>query len=189
MTTTTKEERQRRIEDASQFAGTFRRVCAPPRGSLTEKFYGTIEFLLEELTRREHEKQHEIAEGEAVLYMTVARLKGIVEGAPTARHNFLQRIDQLVDDEQRHAQELAEAKSKEDRLRKLLRQSDGSSACSCFHGDHTDFEGANDGCGHHPTVEFAHDENVCEVVGFCQRCMNDHSPIAALRACRFTEKA
>ncbi len=33
---------------------------------------------------------------EAVLHMTVARLGGLVEGRPTHRGNFLQRIDALV---------------------------------------------------------------------------------------------
>jgi hypothetical protein len=36
---------------------------------------------------------HECSEG--VLSMTVARLGGIVEGNPTGRHNFLQRVDAL----------------------------------------------------------------------------------------------
>jgi hypothetical protein len=36
---------------------------------------------------------HQCSEG--VLSMTVARLGGIVEGNPTGRHNFLQRIDEL----------------------------------------------------------------------------------------------
>ena len=35
------------------------------------------------------------AANEATLAMAVARLGGMVEGAPTARHNFLQRIDKL----------------------------------------------------------------------------------------------
>lgn len=35
----------------------------------------------------------------AVLSMTVSRLGGIVEGNPTGRHNFLQRIDELVENE------------------------------------------------------------------------------------------
>lgn len=33
---------------------------------------------------------------DGVLSMAVARLGGIVEGNPTGRHNFLQRIDELV---------------------------------------------------------------------------------------------
>ena len=33
---------------------------------------------------------------EGILSMAVDRLGGLVEGAPTSRHNFLQRIDQLV---------------------------------------------------------------------------------------------
>ena len=33
---------------------------------------------------------------EAVLHMTIARLGGLVEGRPTHRGNFLQRIDALV---------------------------------------------------------------------------------------------
>lgn len=37
---------------------------------------------------------------DAQISMTVARLGGIVEGNPTGRHNFLQRIDQLVANEQ-----------------------------------------------------------------------------------------
>lgn len=36
---------------------------------------------------------HECSEG--TLAMTVARVGGTVEGAPTGRHNFLQRIDEL----------------------------------------------------------------------------------------------
>jgi hypothetical protein len=36
------------------------------------------------------------AASEGVLTMAVARLGGIVEGNPTGRHNFLQRIDELV---------------------------------------------------------------------------------------------
>lgn len=38
-----------------------------------------------------------------VLYMTVARLGGLVEGMPTARLNFLQRIDELRTIEKRCA--------------------------------------------------------------------------------------
>lgn len=38
---------------------------------------------------------------DATLAMTVARLGGFVEGAPTTRHNFLQRIDELRDIERR----------------------------------------------------------------------------------------
>lgn len=39
------------------------------------------------------------AASEGVLTMAVARLGGIVEGNPTGRHNFLQRIDELVRNE------------------------------------------------------------------------------------------
>lgn len=35
------------------------------------------------------------ADAEVVLYTVVMRLGGTVDGAPTARHNFLQRIDEL----------------------------------------------------------------------------------------------
>lgn len=41
------------------------------------------------------ELQHAMSEG--VLFMTVARLGGLVEGRPTERLNFLQRIDELRD--------------------------------------------------------------------------------------------
>src|SRR5687767_5033819 len=39
------------------------------------------------------------AASEGVLTAAVARLGGIVEGNPTGRHNFLQRIDELVRNE------------------------------------------------------------------------------------------
>jgi hypothetical protein len=39
---------------------------------------------------------------EAVLHMAVARLGGEVEGHPTARHNFLQRVDELRDVERKY---------------------------------------------------------------------------------------
>jgi len=40
--------------------------------------------------------QREIQMRDGTLSMAVARLGGTVEGNPTGRHNFLQRIDELV---------------------------------------------------------------------------------------------
>lgn len=37
---------------------------------------------------------------EAVIHMAIARMGGLVEGRPTHRGNFLQRIDELVRKEQ-----------------------------------------------------------------------------------------
>lgn len=51
----------------------------------------TINYLRKE--RDEARAAHAGSEG--VLSMTVHRLEGTVEGRPTARHNFLQRIDEL----------------------------------------------------------------------------------------------
>jgi hypothetical protein len=42
----------------------------------------------------------QVAMRDATLHMAVARLGGVVEGNPTGRHNFLQRIDELVEKEQ-----------------------------------------------------------------------------------------
>ena len=51
---------------------------------------------ISKLTRERDEARlaHQCSEG--VLSMTVARLGGMVEGRPTHRINFLQRIDELV---------------------------------------------------------------------------------------------
>lgn len=56
----------------------------------------TGESITARLTRERDEARlaHHCSEG--VLSMTVARLGGLVEGLPTGRHNFLQRIDELV---------------------------------------------------------------------------------------------
>lgn len=64
--------------------------------------YGAVERVLLDL--RELRAEFAAARGaiearDALLAMTVARLGGNVEGAPTARHNFLQRIDALRDAE------------------------------------------------------------------------------------------
>lgn len=48
--------------------------------------------VVEELARA----QRELAMSDAVISMAVARLGGAVEGSPTVRLNFLQRIDELV---------------------------------------------------------------------------------------------
>lgn len=45
--------------------------------------------------REVDELRHELACERSVLAMTVGRLGGMVEGAPTQRINFLQRIDEL----------------------------------------------------------------------------------------------
>lgn len=57
---------------------------------------------------RTEERIAELMEIRAMLTMAVARLGGIVEGAPTHRINFLQRIDALREIERQHA-ELADA--------------------------------------------------------------------------------
>lgn len=43
-----------------------------------------------------------VESSEAVLSMSVLRLGGTVEGLPTGRHNFLQRIDELRANEKQH---------------------------------------------------------------------------------------
>lgn len=58
---------------------------------LAEKFGGEMDALRKE--RDEARLAHQCSE--ATLAMAVARLGGEVEGAPTARVNFLQRIDEL----------------------------------------------------------------------------------------------
>lgn len=59
-------------------------------------------FILRAMANYERERQRlelEVKMREATLSMAVARLGGEVEGKPTARVNFLQRIDQLVEAE------------------------------------------------------------------------------------------
>lgn len=51
---------------------------------------------IEDLKARLAEAEQTIAARDGVLAMTVARLGGMVEGRPTERVNFLQRVDQLV---------------------------------------------------------------------------------------------
>ena len=48
-----------------------------------------------DLKRQVDEARLKIDMLDATLHMAVARLGGIVEGNPTGRHNFLQRIDEL----------------------------------------------------------------------------------------------
>lgn len=44
----------------------------------------------------EQQAREQVSEAaESVIAMAIARLGGTVEGSPTARHNFLQRIDEL----------------------------------------------------------------------------------------------
>lgn len=64
----------------------------------------TIAYLEDEVQRSRLDHQS----SEATLAMAVARLGGIVEGAPTHRINFLQRIDALREIERQHG-ELADA--------------------------------------------------------------------------------
>jgi uncharacterized coiled-coil DUF342 family protein len=67
---------------------------------------GERDILLDEVVRLTEARDaarlaHQCSEG--VLSMTVHRLEGIVEGAPTGRHNFLQRIDALREIEKQFA--------------------------------------------------------------------------------------
>lgn len=63
----------------------------------------TVESVVPTLRAALAEAATEIDKRDAVLAMTVARLGGEVEGQPTHRGNFLQRIDQLVALEQQAA--------------------------------------------------------------------------------------
>lgn len=73
-------------------------------------------------------QQQQRADGyDAQLYMTVARLGGTVEGYPTARLNFLQRIDELREIEAKVAKleaELATQKADNKRLMHSLRDAE-----------------------------------------------------------------
>ena len=53
------------------------------------------EWAAQEVSRRFEAQQMELECEKAVLCMTVSRLGGNVEGRPTARLNFLQRVDEL----------------------------------------------------------------------------------------------
>jgi hypothetical protein len=59
-----------------------------PDGSLDSQAETMADFCRKEILAA-------VTSAEGVLSMAVARLGGLVEGRPTARHNFLQRIDEL----------------------------------------------------------------------------------------------
>lgn len=58
--------------------------------------------VLEDFRKQLTEAARKIELQDGVLNMAVDRLGGIVEGRPTGRHNFLQRIDQLIAQEGRY---------------------------------------------------------------------------------------
>ena len=63
-----------------------------------DSLFQSLELLriaLEELLAENRELRLELDGEVAVLAMTVSRLGGLVEGRPTLRLNFLQRVDEL----------------------------------------------------------------------------------------------
>ena len=90
------------------------------------------ETWLQEKERERDAAQAEVALRDGVLAMTVARLGGIVEGQPTHRGNFLQRIDQLRQTERERDAAQAEAAAMRDELqvaREFLRSCSAAHVC------------------------------------------------------------
>lgn len=93
-----------------------------------------MDWYQSEVTRMAKERDEAVAKAagfDAQLHMTVARLGGMVEGHPTARLNFLQRIDALVEGEA-FAEACREVSGQLDTCRDLLRRVEPMLKCARF---------------------------------------------------------
>ncbi len=112
--------REEPIEEDSCAAHALLDYRDPPRTERSDLLYdmrdhiGVLQARIDELKERHSDLQEDhtwtikrarlrIASTDAVLVMAVARLGGTVEGRPTIRLNFLQRIDELREIERRLA--------------------------------------------------------------------------------------
>lgn len=71
---------------------------------LATEGHGTLAFRVVQRERQLADALLHVSMRDATLSMAVARLGGMVEGGPTSRVNFLQRIDELVEVERRLAE-------------------------------------------------------------------------------------
>ena len=89
------------------------------RGAVEDRFAGCAVREILRLAEENERLKLEKDSSEGVLAMAVARLGGLVEGHPTGRHNFLQRIDALVARE-----------GENERLREAIEKSHQTLACA-----------------------------------------------------------